>query len=362
MNIRYYLIIPLTILFVLIVCSCSIHGDKYKKIFNRGKESQFNQNNISIDQPVYSLDDKYILFSARLNGKSSIYRINSDGSNLTKLTGPFGYDDDNPISLPNHKVLFSSYETHGACADFCIIDIDGKNFRRITNHGNGGSWKAYSSLTNTIYFVTSCDMGNNSTDKDIYDIWAIDLNGMNRCRITSLKDFFMRSLSISNHGKKLLFQRQSFMNNPREDSLWLLDLDTRELRPIKPNIHGYLSNYSALKIRNKEPWENSFGNMDSPQLSPSGNQVLFVWPGHYQGYFGHEIYLMDLKSSSTKKLTDLKGFIANPSFSHDGKKIVFSLANRYTNNRPESFDLWKINTDGTQLERIDITFGNGVTH
>jgi Tol biopolymer transport system component len=310
----------------------------------------------NVYNPVYSSDDKYIVFGGECNRKSSIYRINSNGTGLKKLTAPFGYSDAYPQVLPNNKILFTSYKYSDSCGDLCIMNIDGTNPVWLTNNGNGGRWHTYSKKNDKIYFVSSCNSGDLSKEQMTYDIFTIKPDGTQRSKITEFEDFFIRYLSVAVNGNSLIFQRQTFKTNPSDESLWELSLGIKkECFPIRPDIHQYLSNYKSLKNRNIKHWTNAYSSMTSPKYSPDGDSLLFVWPGHYQGHFGHEIYLMDVKSKFTKKLTDLKKFIVSPSFSNDGKNIIFSVGYGYLHNRPTKFALWRINVDGSGLEQIVIS-------
>ena len=82
--------------------------------------------------------------------------------------------------------------------------------------------------------------------------------------------------------------------------------------------------------------------------------MLFVWSGRYQGYYGLEIYLMDLANNRTKKLTDMRTFIMEPSFSFDGTRVVFLVKRFLGPKRKSEHELWLINADGSGLRKLKI--------
>jgi Tol biopolymer transport system component len=62
---------------------------------------------------------------------------------------------------------------------------------------------------------------------------------------------------------------------------------------------------------------------------------------------------MDLKTKSMKKITDFNSYITEPSFSHDGKKIVFINVKDVATNKGE-YELWLINSDGSNPKCIEV--------
>ncbi len=360
---RYFVMVSFLITAMIVLNGCfyvkqSPNKIETKKEIKPGKQRNdfIKPNLISIDDPVYSLDDKFIFFSGRYKKRSAIFRINADGTELKKLTEPFGFSDYNPIILSNKKILFSSFRQRTSCADLCTMNMDGTNPIWLSQNGTGGYWKDSSADGKTLFFVSSCLIGDFSANQYTTDIYAMESDGTKRRKITDFKDFFIRHLSVSPDGKLLLFQRESFKKFPRDESMWILPINEKnKYYSLKPKIDQFLSNYKTLKIKNKEHWTKTFSNMNSPKFSPDGNSIVFVWPGHYQGYFGHELYLMDIKSESTEKLTDLQEFTTAPSFSNDGKKIIFTVEKGQMNNNPHFFELWQVNIDGTGLGKINIS-------
>jgi Tol biopolymer transport system component len=63
-----------------------------------------------------------------------------------------------------------------------------------------------------------------------------------------------------------------------------------------------------------------------------------------------ELYVMNADGSNQRQITTLGGANFGPSWTPDGRRIIFSSNHR--NPRSRNFDLFIVNLDGTGLERI----------
>lgn len=90
--------------------------------------------------PRFSPDGKEIVFSSWLDNRFDLFRINSDGSGLSRLTKDFGSNEDPTYSNDGEFIAFTSKRVlsrTSATQHLYIIDRDGEVLGNITkNHGN----------------------------------------------------------------------------------------------------------------------------------------------------------------------------------------------------------------------------------
>jgi len=79
-----------------------------------------------------------------------------------------------------------------------------------------------------------------------------------------------------------------------------------------------------------------------PSWSPDGKQVAFVAFRDGPG----QIYVYDLETQKTTRITNTKGYERNPTWSPDGMKIVF------TSSRTGDQDIFSMNPDGTNVVNL----------
>jgi TolB protein len=85
----------------------------------------------------------------------------------------------------------------------------------------------------------------------------------------------------------------------------------------------------------------------SPRFSPDGKSVVMALETNGNS----EIYVMDLATRTSKRLTNDPAIDTAPSFSPDGKQITFE------SNRGGSQQIYVMNADGSNVHRI--SFGQG---
>lgn len=312
------------------------------------------RNKLSAENLTFSKDNEFILFEgscdwAPKNSITSIYRVRSNGTQLTKLTEPFGYADRNPRYSPDGETIyFTSYADKKACPDIGLIDKNGEAFW-FTEGGSGGRLET-DHTGGYLYVSSTCENGkHNNEDAPEYNVYKISTNSKIWDSVVKFKDYRQQTMSLSPDSNKLLFSRIAYDKEATKYSMWLLNLKTKELSPLRPNVEKY---FGKKGPETAEPFD--YKSFYYPAFSPDGKSVLFVWSGHYQGYFGFELYLMDLDTSNVTKLTDLRKYIVDPSYSSDGKKIIFSVGSEFKHGAPTHFSLWTINADGTAPEEITI--------
>ena len=87
----------------------------------------------------------------------------------------------------------------------------------------------------------------------------------------------------------------------------------------------------------------------SPAWSPDGKQIAFMSDrdGHFMnGWSTSEIYVMDVNGDNQQKLTNHRAWDGSPSWSPDGKRIVFR------SKRDGNWEIYGIDADGGNLQNL----------
>ena len=83
----------------------------------------------------------------------------------------------------------------------------------------------------------------------------------------------------------------------------------------------------------------------SPSFSPDGKEIVFLRNMEKRNT---DIFLMNLESLHEKRLTESKEADNSPYFTRDGKKIRYTFVNWDT----DRYEIWEMNYDGSQKTRV----------
>ena len=104
---------------------------------------------------------------------------------------------------------------------------------------------------------------------------------------------------------------------------------------------------------NQRRLTNSRGWDISPSWSPDGKRIAFMsWrAGHFIGEFGlsSEIYVMDADGKNTRRLTNNRKSDSSPSWSPDGKWIVFTADRKGDD---VNYEIYVMDADGGNQRRL----------
>jgi Tol biopolymer transport system component len=264
-----------------------------------------------------------------------IYTINQDGSQLTQLTdeitdGSFvGLNFDPTWSPDGTKIAFSTArKTHeldiisnpyapSPSADIYIMNADGTNQTRITTNmepDRSPSWSPDGKNIAFVAFRKECN-GQELKWGSYADIYIINVDDSQLTRVTTCLHV-LGPIAWSSNGQKIAFS----LSDEDPDSLNHLDI-------YVINVDG-----SGLKRLTT-----AFGEDRSPQWSPSGQQIAFMsrrdnTPTDAPPGTG-EIYLMNSDGSEQINITQSPWHEDTPSWSSDGKLIVYEAVADGMNNQ-----------------------------
>jgi Tol biopolymer transport system component len=104
----------------------------------------------------FSFDGEWVVFTSERNGSADIFRVRVDGSELERLTDSPAFDDQAALSPDGRSIVFVSSRGDGS-ADLHVMDLDSRAVRNLTNAPGGDFRPSWSPDGRTIAF--SSDRG-----------------------------------------------------------------------------------------------------------------------------------------------------------------------------------------------------------
>lgn len=186
-----------------------------------------------------------IVFYSERDGNHEIYRMDSDGSNVTRLTH-HPVTDAAPAWSPNgQQIAFHSYRDGNQ--EVYVMDADGSNQRRLTRHPGLDGFPDWSPDGSQIAFYSG--RGGRDPDKEI-DIFVMDADGSNVRQVTHLG--FASRPKWSPDGKRIAFEAITDAGRV----IYMVDVDGKNL------------------------WQVSFPDVRAGMFargwSPDGKQILYT--------------------------------------------------------------------------------------
>lgn len=204
----------------------------------------------------------------------------------------------------------------GGTKEIWTMNFDGSNPTQLTHDKRLSFAPAWSPDNQKIAYSRYTKNAKNIQNIDLYEY---DL-GTRSARLLSNRKGINSGAAYSPNGRQIALT-MSFLGNPE---IFLLDPTSREVTRLTK----------------------SFGVDVDPSWSPDGKNLAFVSSRSNQPmvYVGEVERLKTNPSLGTRK-TFAGKYNATPSWSPDGKKIVFA-------SQEKTFNLFMMNSDGTNLERL----------
>lgn len=231
------------------------------------------------------------------------------------------------------------------------VNIDGKSLKQLTHNNRDDSMAVWSPDGNYIAFTSSRDNGNS-------EIYIMDADGSNQINLSNSPGYDGNP-QWSPDGKSLVFcsDRKLGINlftiNPATSNINQLTTGSNEKTSPKWSPSGEWIAYVGFNDMQKanvyiikpdgssltQLTKNKKGNDDGVSWSTDSTQLAY----HSRRNRTFNIYKYDLTTGSETQLTDLDTIDSFPSWSKDGKKILF-LSARDQGTYPEAFVM---NADGS---------------
>ena len=188
--------------------------------------------------------------------------------------------------------------------DIYVMDVDGGNLRRLTNHPDIDSLPSWSPDGKRIVFTSKRDGHVDAIHGfATSEIYVMDADGDNPQNLTNhpKEDWYP---SWSPDGKRIVF-------SARKDGHFENELALTYEIYVMDNDGG---NQQRLTENRKNDWH--------PSWSPTGKRIAFTSDrkGDFQNF---EIYVMDNDGGNQQRLTENRVSDSFPSWSPDGEQIVF---------------------------------------
>ncbi len=216
----------------------------------------------SFETPAWSPDGNFLAFVNNFD----IYIMDAGGNECRNLTNDPSIKDYGPAWSPDGRyIAFAS--DRGDYRDIYVIQVDGKNLRRVTNNSADNEHPSWSPDGKRIAFST--------TQEGNWEIFTIKADGTDQVRVTDTGDESANNKepAWSPDGKMIAF----VSDRPRND-VFLINADGTGMRVVSDG-EGF----------NKEPaW------------SPDGNYIAFT---SFRGSSFEDIYVVGVDGKNLRRLT-----------------------------------------------------------
>lgn len=217
------------------------------------------------NHPAWSPDGKKILFDADYDGdgKYEIYTMNADGTGVTRLTTTHADDRFADWSPDGARIAFSS--NRNGQWDIYVMDVDGRNQRPLTRGPGWEMFPAWSPDGKQIAFF-ACDPEGRPKRQDIY---VMNADGSNVRPLTDTPSVVDEDPAWSPDGKQIIFQSDRGGNF----EIYVMNADGSEQRPLTAHRGGdFWPSWRPTSIQKTnplQPTENLAPTPKAPAPAPT---------------------------------------------------------------------------------------------
>jgi imidazolonepropionase-like amidohydrolase/Tol biopolymer transport system component len=373
-------------------------GDIYTMPVTGGKAKALRTGLAFEVQPRYSPDGTYISFTSDAEGGNNIWVMTADGQNAKAITNEKYRLLNNAVWTPDGKSLvarkhYTSERSVGAGEiwQYPLVGSAGLQITKRKNDQQDVNDPSISPDGKFLYYAEDMYPGgffqyNKDPNSQIYVIKQYDFTTGKTKIITGGPGGAARPI-ISRDGKNLAFVKRireqtvlyihdlatgeekpiyfdldkdqqeawavfgvypyfSWMPNNRDLVFWSagkihsINIDSKVIKNIPFEIDTSIKLTETHQVKRKAFTENFSSKMiKDVKTAPNGKTIVFTSLGH--------IYKKILPDGIPTRITNLSDFEADPSFSHDGKSVLF-----VTWNDENLGAIYSVKLDGTGLKKL----------
>jgi Tol biopolymer transport system component len=279
-------------------------------------------------EAYWAPDGKRLIFQTTREpyGCDQIFIMNADGSNPHLVSSGKGRTTCAYFLADNRHIVYAStHEADEKCPpppdrskgyvwgvfpsyDIYLATDDGKIEKKLTTTPGYDAEATINWKTNRIVY-TSLASGD-------LDLWTMNTDGSHKKRITT-KEGYDGGAVFSRDGKKLVW-RANYPKTPQEMERYRSLLKDNLTAPMKMEIVVADADGKNAKVIT------DFGCASfAPTFTPDGKRILFASNKHNCDGRKFELFLVSLDGSGLTQVTDFDGFTSFPEFSPDGKTLVY---------------------------------------
>jgi len=317
---------------------------------------------LAIFSTVFTGCGTTVVFQSNRTGNAEIFSVRDTGTNLTNLTNNPGTDS-GPVYTPNgQKIVFTSNRTGDE--EIFSMGKNGSDQTNLTNNPGKRDWFPVVSPSGTQIAYWKERQGGGA------QLYVMNLDGSGKTALSDPNSLLYAEPHVFSSSGALLAYADSvgpklYVVNADGTNRHALTLDiTEELHPVFTCDDSHVI-FNTMRDGNWEIYSigvNGAGltNLTNnaafdfvSELSRDCSKILF----ESERTGNREIFIMNVDGSGLLQLTNNPGEDYSPFFSPDGQKVGFI-------SRPGNsgdYDLWVINSDGTNLHKVSSPNSNGAT-
>lgn len=270
-----------------------------------------------------------------------IFVMNADGSDQRLVSTGKGRTTCGYFLKDNKSIVYgSTHEAGDACPtppdrskgylwgvfpgyDIYLAGLDGKIQKKLTDAPGYDAEATVNFRTGNILY-TSLASGD-------LELWSMRPDGSNKKQITAREGYDGGSV-YSRDGKQIVW-RATAPNNKEVMARYKELLKEHLTEPMRMEL--FISDANGKGIRQLT----DFGCAAfAPTFTPDGKRIVFSSNKHNCDGRKFELYMINTDGTGLKQLTNFGGFASFPEFSPDGKTLVF--ATDYQGKSRYEFNIW----------------------